>query len=316
MILEINENNEFYDSLIKRLFARMEEMLSGPKVKDLGLQWNLFSNWDIILYYLLAAINVPVFSNRFAMTCRDSYEKYLEGLPEDIIVTEGRILEIDMTYERDGSYFIVEVFNFTRYCSKISGPEYRLPFQTFSKGNVLLQNNAVLKLLRETLVSKIRTTTSSIDSENAKYILRDYKDSIERIRETAIENSKTVDLGEVDSSCFPPCIIHYINDVKNGVNLPHLARFTMVSFLNKVGMDENKIMEIFSTVPDFSKKVTEYQVKHIIGEISGINYTPPKCVTLRSNHLCYQGDDKVCKLEGMNHPLSYYRIKKKYNKKS
>ncbi|MCL5440233.1 MAG: DNA primase, partial [Candidatus Thermoplasmatota archaeon] len=67
--------------------------------------------------------------------------------------------------------------------------------------------------------------------------------------------------------------------------------------------------------PDFNQRITEYQVDHVTGQISGTEYSPPKCEVLRSNHVCYWGEDKLCHQEWLRHPLQYYAVKKKSNSK-
>ncbi|MHB1440466.1 MAG: hypothetical protein ACYCSO_04620 [Cuniculiplasma sp.] len=316
MVNQFTDKGDFYFEIINRILDNLHKQLTQKVMKIRNLPWDSFDDWGIAIQFLLKCIDVPVFSNRFINTCRESFENYLESVEDSELELIAGKHDITVSYDRENQIFRAQLFEFTKYCSRISGSEYRLVFQSFDRGEILIEKNAVVKLLRETLASNLREMTSIIDKSRAVEIFRSQTEKIEEIRNMAVEMSKSTELGSVDSSCFPPCIIHFISDVKGGVNLPHLARFTMVSFLNNVGMSEQGIIEIFGTVPDFSKKITEYQVRHIIGEISGIKYSPPKCVTLRSNHLCYWDDDFLCHEERMTHPLTYYKIKKKNQKRN
>ncbi len=314
MINEFNGRNEEYVDIVFRILDNIDEQLKSKNFKIRGLEWNKYNEWRLLLPFVMKSINYPVFSNRFINSCRESYEHYLDSMENSEIELKSAEFGISITYDREINQFKVPIFEFTKYCSRISGFEYRLTFQSFYGGDVIIGKNAVIKMLREYFAVQLREETSAIDPDRARELFLPFSDRIEEIRSILKEQSKSTDLGGVDSSCFPPCIIHFLNDIKGGVNLPHLARFTVVSFLNNIGMNEQGIIESFGTVPDFSKKVTEYQVRHIIGEISGTKYSPPKCVTLRSNHLCYWDNDELCHKEFMTHPLTYYKMKKKAKK--
>ncbi len=122
------------------------------------------------------------------------------------------------------------------------------------------------------------------------------------------------DLGVVDTDKFPPCMKKLLGMAKEGVNLPHSGRFALTAFLHLIGMGIDDIVGVFSASPDFKEDLTRYQVKHIAGEISGTEYTPQKCNTLITEGLCYKPDD-LCAKPWMNHPLTYYRVKKGWEKK-
>jgi len=97
--------------------------------------------------------------------------------------------------------------------------------------------------------------------------------------------------------------------------VPHTGRFAIVSFLHTIGLNADKIMELFSTAPDFDASKSEYQVRHITGEISGTEYSPPECSTMKSYGICYN-PDRLCQQEWMTHPLKYYRSTKRRKDRS
>ena len=67
------------------------------------------------------------------------------------------------------------------------------------------------------------------------------------------------------------------------------------------------IIAIFAVSPDFNEAVSEYQIKHITGELNGTEgYTPPECATMKTNGICFN-PDPLC--DRIKHPLNYYRIK-------
>ncbi|MBR2093020.1 MAG: DNA primase, partial [Candidatus Methanomethylophilaceae archaeon] len=114
---------------------------------------------------------------------------------------------------------------------------------------------------------------------------------------------------------LPPCVKHLLDASLKGINLPHSGRFALVTFMSALGLDYDAIIKIFSESPDFDESKSEYQIKHITGELNGNDpYTPPECKTMKTNGLCYE-PDKLC--DKIHHPLNYYRIKsgKPFDKK-
>ncbi|MCM2465928.1 DNA primase regulatory subunit PriL [Methanoculleus oceani] len=117
--------------------------------------------------------------------------------------------------------------------------------------------------------------------------------------------------GEVREEAFPPCISALIQAITAGTNLTHMGRFAITSFLHTIGMNIAQIADVFARAPDFDPDMTMYQVEHISGR-GGTEYTPPSCATMRTFGLC-ANRDKDC--ERVNHPLSYYRLRKNIKKK-
>ncbi|MDD4566629.1 DNA primase large subunit [Methanoculleus chikugoensis] len=117
--------------------------------------------------------------------------------------------------------------------------------------------------------------------------------------------------GEVREEAFPPCIGALIQAITAGTNLTHMGRFAITAFLHTIGMNVAQIADVFARAPDFDPDMTMYQVEHISGR-GGTEYTPPSCATMRTFGLC-ANRDKDC--ERVNHPLSYYRLKKNIKKK-
>ncbi len=96
--------------------------------------------------------------------------------------------------------------------------------------------------------------------------------------------------------------------IRAGENVPHTGRFAIVAFLHTLGMDSETILSTFATSADFDESKSRYQIQHITGEISGTEYTPPECSTMKSYGICFD-PDSLCDKEWMGHPLKYYRLK-------
>ncbi|NYT08152.1 MAG: DNA primase regulatory subunit PriL [Methanomicrobiales archaeon] len=117
--------------------------------------------------------------------------------------------------------------------------------------------------------------------------------------------------GAVEEDAFPPCMQALIAALTGGTNIPHAGRFALTAFLHNIGMAPADIIALFCRAPDFDLGKTQYQVEHISGR-GGTEYTAPSCAAMRTYGICVHSD-RLC--EKINHPLNYYRIRKKKGKK-
>ena len=123
--------------------------------------------------------------------------------------------------------------------------------------------------------------------------------------------------GKDYSGVLPPCIKEILSKAQEGQNLTHTERLFILWFLNALKYPEDKIINVFSTLPDFDREKTAYQVKYAMKK----GYTPYSCNSLKSYTLCManQYKDKLC-LDGyysskllvqkqISHPLFYVQYK-------
>ncbi|MHA1272489.1 MAG: hypothetical protein ACTSQS_03540 [Promethearchaeota archaeon] len=124
--------------------------------------------------------------------------------------------------------------------------------------------------------------------------------------------------GENVSEFFPPCVNKILKKAEEGQNLNHNERLYIVWFLLSLNYPVERVVDIFSNLPDFDRKKTEYQVEFAKRK----GYTPYKCESLKVLGLCpaREFNDNLC-LEGyysrykeekmeLTHPLKYVRIKR------
>lgn len=118
--------------------------------------------------------------------------------------------------------------------------------------------------------------------------------------------------GTVEEESFPPCMQALIAALTTGTNIPHSGRFALTAFLHNIGMGTTEIISLYCRAPDFDVTKTQYQVEHISGR-GGTEYTAPSCAAMRTYGICVRSDS-IC--DKINHPLNYYRFRKKKGKKS
>jgi hypothetical protein len=64
---------------------------------------------------------------------------------------------------------------------------------------------------------------------------------------------------------YPPCISEYLEKIRDTGELDHYQRLQLVTFLNRVGYDEEAIVNVFRKYArDFNERVTRYQVSYVI----------------------------------------------------
>ena len=114
--------------------------------------------------------------------------------------------------------------------------------------------------------------------------------------------------GAIEEGAFPPCMQALIHALTAGTNLTHAGRFALTTFFHAIGMTVTGIAQMYARSPDFDPEKTMYQVEHITGRGgSGTKYTAPACAAMKTTGLCVH-HEALC--EKVNHPLTYYKIKK------
>jgi DNA primase large subunit len=185
---------------------------------------------------------------------------------------------------------------------------WKLVNMPLSQGWITLQKRQLARLLQNAIQDTIYHEVSRMEPPSE--VRNVFTEEVIRLRTMMKERQmqREADLGEISVTKLPPCIRQLLAAAQSGVNVPHVGRFTLVSFLNAVGMDTDEIVALFGGSPDFSRGKTRYQIEHITGKVSGTKYTPPSCASIKTWGLCpTEKTDSICKR--VKHPLGYYRIK-------
>lgn len=153
--------------------------------------------------------------------------------------------------------------------------------------------------------------TSSLDVRTLPSRITEAVQRMETELRGKIKTTQPVKITENIITAFPPCIRQMHEDSLRGKNLPHEARFTLAAFLLKIGMNQQEVLGVFRSSPDFASSLAEYQVRHISSKSGGEGYTPPGCRKLQGNGLCpvYQGLEYDSLCEYVKHPLGFYKTR-------
>jgi DNA primase large subunit len=265
-----------------------------------------------ILSYSIARILIVCINNRSITEKLMSYEsdRVLYFLQKELTDERGDPEKKRIIMEKIGIAPDQEALPVRAYVELAAGlrdDSWRLVNRDIVDGHVAIHREEIEPVLREKLRIILHTKLPRTVPEDICSLLHPL---IERIT-TANQEHILEQYGDVEEGCFPPCIHALIAAVASGANIPHTGRFALTAFLHTIGMHPAQIVEVFTQAPDFDLSRTVYQVEHISGR-SGTEYTPPSCATMRTYGLCVNRD-RWC--EHVHHPLSYYRDRKKKEKK-
>ncbi|MHA1466854.1 MAG: hypothetical protein ACTSP6_02090 [Promethearchaeota archaeon] len=232
------------------------------------------------------------------------------------------------------SNFRIHYTDYLRLAVNLRDDFRKLINNPLSEGYVFIQKRNLSRLLqefvREKFFLKDGDDKSSIEALKKKLLkIKEFNELHERIlanwelKKEDFEYSiefKSVEGSEISTN-FPPCIKEILSKIQEGQNLIHNERLFIVWFLIAVNYQVDTIINLFSSMPDFNREKTAYQVNYAKKK----KYTPYKCSTLKSFNLCMakKFKDKLC-LEGflsrklneqkfITHPLFYVKFNQYQN---
>lgn len=259
---------------------------------------------------LVSLAGTQSLTRRYAVAEAKAADKVLTSLDLEEIVRTAENFGLKLIREETsvgGRVYPLRVHftDYLRYTEHIRGPAWKLVNRTLTGGYVLITKQDGAKITSEALRLYILSSTKTWNGDIPRKCLEAVKEIKNRVK--PFKPVAMVGIKGFDPSALPPCIKKILSDLKTGENVSHQARFTLTSFLVNIGLSTNKIVELFSTLPDFKEQLTRYQVEHISGATTGKRYSPPSCDTMKTHGLCYQPEE-ICKK--IKHPLSYYELRR------
>lgn len=277
---------------------------------------------------LVSCIGNAHFVRRYALSeAKSAYNKLLEdsstgsSAGTDVIYEMAHEFEIQVDFSRlshEHAQVQMPFVDYLRFTSNLRDKRWKLVNRGLEKGQVNLRKGEFLRVIQEAIYARIRKDlpldVSGVLCESIRKYTGDIEAELEERRKKFGDSGFESSTGfrVKDPSCFPPCITAILANLKDGVNVPHTARFAVTAFLLNLGLTVDEIIEIYKNSPDFDEERTRYQVVHIAGNQGSTKYTAPSCSTMRTYGNCVDSDE-TC--EKINHPLSYYKLKLKLKQK-
>lgn len=304
-----------YEEARSRGRQRVLGALRSGDIQDVPLAGGDFDCLQEIMSYLYArllvsAINDPFLTRRYALAeairLNRNLGRLLDARGEETVIDVARELGVNAISTERG--LMMHFTDFLHFSSRIKSPEWKLINTEVFSGFVYLPGPSFCRVLQNALHDRLEKELPLDLPEEIVAGLKPIITSIVNELEARKSKYSTEGIGELRPEFLPPCMRTLLANVQNGVNLPHSGRFALTSFLHNLGMGSEEIMLLFAASPDFDESKTLYQIRHITGESSGTEYTPPECATMKTHGICYE-PDALCENEKVNHPLVYYRIK-------
>jgi DNA primase large subunit len=307
---------------------RVIEAIWGGTVSKPVIMRTVQAEMDLLSYpfarILVSCIGNAHLVRRYALSeAKAAYNKLKEdsstGSSADTDIIYEMAREFDLHMDLSGlphGHVQVQLpfVDYLRYTANLRDKRWKLVNRGLEKGQVSLRKNEFLRIIQEAIYERIKKDLPLEVPKALCESMRKYTTDIEaeleerrkKLGDSGFESSAGFRVK--DPSCFPPCITHILANLKEGVNVPHTARFAVTAFLRNLGLTVDEIIEIYKNSPDFDEERTRYQVVHISGESGSTKYTAPSCGTMRTYGNCVDSDD-LC--ERINHPLSYYKLRLK-----
>lgn len=316
--LSLNDINESvaYRSAWERGKQRIKETLELGEIQNHGTTTDA-ENINELLSYVIARIITSAIADDYLVRRYSLAEAvyFYHGLQEkDLKFISDVALQFDLRPQNlHEDELELNITEFLRLSTSLRAPEYKLVNRDVHNGNVSLNKRELARLIQEAIRAKIQAELPiEIDQKLKENVISKITEII-TILNSRKKRYEVQDLGKVSIIKFPPCMKHLLGMTQEGENVPHVGRFAIASFLHHIGLSSDQILTLFSSAPDFDVEKARYQIEHITGKISGTEYTPPSCDTMKSNSICFN-PDSLCNRDWMNHPLTYYRVKGKKRK--
>lgn len=298
-----------YSDARARGLGRVMDAIESHRVSDVPLIKEYDRLMEVLSYpyarMIVSCIDDRFLTKRYALSEAVRMNELLVNDPGSMAAVAG---ELEVRSAADGQDHILIPFpDYLKYSCVLKSVSWKLINTDLRKGNVRLEREKFDRLLQTAYQERIESELPLKVPEIFKRQLAGNIDAVTmKLTEAKNRLSPTGGKG-MELDYVPPCIRIILANAQNGMNLPHSARFALVSFLNALGVTYDGIIALFSQSPDFDESKSSYQIKHITGELSGTEgYTPPECSTMKTNGICFDPDSLCARV---NHPLSYYRIK-------
>jgi len=305
--------NPEFERVLSRAEKRIAEAFENnpPRVSYQILDDDIEIASFPVAVMMAAATNNDYIKRRYALAEATRVYDLLKLEDEKTVIEvadsfKWRIKAAESTATTVNYAFALYFTDFLKNAKGFHEREWKLINRVLWDGWVYLAKQEVARLLQEEarkhVEKKLQADVRSLLPENVI-------ERVDRLTHTYARKIAKVQFEELPRSAvnaaFPPCIRQLYDNAAAGRHLSHVGRFALTSFLLRVGLPPEKVIDLFRSSADFNERMTRYQVEHIAGaKGSRTSYMPPSCETLRTHGVC-PGTGDVCR--NVRHPLAYYR---------
>lgn len=235
---------------------------------------------------ILGHLRNSFLTNRFAVNESKAFRSRIDR--EGQAVADRLAAQFGIEAREEGGMLLLGLPAYLRY--SVRDPHYRLINRRLFSGRVEITQNEKRRLMEEAVKKHIEGIP----------LVRDPPDIIrEAGKRLLAELPKAEARIVVKGDDHPPCVARLLESLKKHENLPHTARWFLAAYALAVGMGEDDIAKLFAGAPDFSEKITKYQVAHIRKK----GYSVPSCATVMTYGLC-------CAVCRVGSPINWHTLEK------
>lgn len=275
-------------------------------VRQKDLSYTEFLSRDVVVFPLLkiilSQIRRPVLYERFASLIGDLTFEYLSNEKDKISSLTEMSRELGLKMEADivenVPVFRVPISSYLSF--PLKDAQLHLVNQSVDHGVVCLSTNAASRWIAEGVHSLILRSLP-VDVKGLPHVFIEWSTQAQvRLQSQQVQESKSLTSGVVVSA-FPPCMEKLYGEITQGVNIPHMARFDLATFLINIRMPHEDIVGVFAKASNYDERITRYHLDNLSGKSSGKQYSMPACSKVREHGLCVS---RTCDVA---HPLQFYR---------
>lgn len=270
------------------------------------LSYAEFLQNDVLAYPLtkiiLSQLRHPLLYERFAQLMGDLTFEYLNAEKDKLGAFSdlARDMNVPVAVSLDTSP-IVSLSLPTYLSIPFRDGQLHLVHQPLEKGYVKLEWNVACRWMAERVHANVLHSLP-VDTQGLPSVFND----ILKVAQTRLQNVRTQEAKATITSglvieAFPPCMDKIYTDISSGINIPHMARFDLATFLVNVHMPFEDIISVFAKASNYDEKITRYHVGNLSGKTSGKMYSSPACAKVREHGLCIS---RTC---NVTHPLQFYQ---------
>jgi DNA primase large subunit len=301
-------DSPIYERVLERAEQRILETLTPQSIDEKYISDNVEILSFPVALMMLSQMGNDLLNRRFALKEAKRAYDHLK------LESAEKLKQYSLTFKWDvqtlslrGEGLLLSFPDYLKASSKMKEPRWKLVNRPVTRGYVYLSKVEAARLLQEEIASSIHKKITSLSPVLTKSLEARLEKLSKRIEETLKPLSEAPTLGRLTFTALPPCIKSLYDAAIAGRNLSHVERFTLTTFLVKMGLKMEELLGLFKPLPDFDEKKARYQIEHIMGvKGSRRQYVPPACKTLKTHGLCRNPDETCRKVA---HPLGYYRRK-------
>ncbi|MGQ9718759.1 MAG: hypothetical protein ACUVWK_02790 [Nitrososphaerales archaeon] len=283
----------------KRVLEAIQKNFISSEISEADLEILSFP----LALMLVKAIGIDYFMYRYSLAESLRAERLLKREKKPIIfhIFKSAFNVEAISIEHSVFDFKVNIVEYLKRASNFHKPEWKLINRVVEKGFVYLKTHELVRLIREEIRKMIYVRMKSLSLPKMP----------DRLKEVMVEISNALppmplkELQSVAPGNFPPCVTHVLDLLQKGQNVPHYGRFLLTSYLIGIGKSVDDVIGIYPKSPDFSERLTRYQVEHIAGMRGGRRrYKVPSCRTVITHSLCLKDEVLCAKIKS---PLQFGR---------